>query len=1316
MKMKRLCSVVLAMLLILSLCTNAFAVSVGFSDVTGHWCEETILSLAETGVICGYPDDTIRPDNKIARGEFSALVARAFDCKGDASDIGFEDMDGNWARGYTCTLIAEGVIIPNEYGRHYGPDIAITRMEMIRMLVRALGHSDELTKHSGKTDFTDDGLLSDSDRSFINLAKSLDFLSGYPNGEVKAYATATRAEAFALLMRVLEIKEQIKKDEKKPDLDSGFGHVPVHHAEIIFELPDYVYVNARFTLATITKHTSSVKWTLWQDGAEVDLSSTLEGTLGKDGGSVSFQKAGNYTLKAAATGSSGKEAVCERSIRVYDVADMTFTLPMTAHTDTAIPIEVLAENLGVRDILWTVQCDGKAAEYDGALTNSGGVIRFPLAGRYTVTANAEDEAGNPICHIQSVEIFPVVELILNLPETAHTDELVTVRLDTTELGTHDVTWALTNNGKAVNAADWIDGSFLDGTIRFREKGVYGLAASVTDATGRVFSNTASITVYPVGSAGFYLPDIFHTDRTVTVEAVFSEIGSHTAIWSLTRNGETVSLTDTAEGTLNNSGGALRFYEKGAYVLKAEFTDDGGRTYSYEQSFTVYPVPTVSYSLPATAHTDTNIPVAVTVKNTEGLSIEWLVDNIYGFQHWDTYIDGLLTNSGGTIRFKHAGTYELTARITDATGRVFLYEVNHRCEVHPVLRLNFSLPAMAHTGDVLVIRTAGNNNVLPVEWTLTRDGASVPLAANISGTLNAYGGDISFTQKGSFTLCASIIDVLGRVFSATESIEVIPVAEISITTPGAVHYGTPFEVSAITANLEGRDLIWTLAQNGVATPYSGTLDNAGGRVSIHSLGRFELTASITDTMGTVYSCTTAVDITNTAPSTPVITVEPTRAVKDGAFLVNISASASDADGDPIVLEWEGAAADSYYSVGAHPIRVRARDSIGACSDWAETTIVVTNAAPTVTLTATPTRSVKDGKFLANISAAAMDADDDPTELEWEGTTADSYYPVGIHTIKVRAVDSAGACSDWAEATFTITNAAPTVTLTVTPTRISQDGKFFVDIGAEAWDADDDPTELEWEGTSADSYYSLGTHTIRVRAKDATGMYSDWQEETFTLVNSAPTAPAISRTPSGNSVAPGTAVTINADSTDPDGDAFTLIWRVNGVDVPQFNNTQTYPLGKNTVQVKAVDSHGAESPWAAIVFFVADANGSGGMTLVSADSYILESGVEGATITAWTFTVPAVSGHSASYDYGEVKGYNQLTQQWERLTQVSFDASIGSSFAATDGNLGRVYSKNGVHMYGTLQAGIYTQLQCYYYTPHDCMYNKSNITYSVEYHFE
>ena len=232
-------------------------------------------------------------------------------------------------------------------------------------------------------------------------------------------------------------------------------------------------------------------------------------------------------------------------------------------------------------------------------------------------------------------------------------------------------------------------------------------------------------------------------------------------------------------------------------------------------------------------------------------------------------------------------------------------------------------------------------------------------------------------------------------------------------------------------------------------------------------------------------------------------------------------------------------------------------------------------------------------------------------------------------------------------------------------------------------------MEWENKTADNYYAVGTHTIRVRAKDSTGAYSGWVSKTFTVANSAPTRPVITRTPNGNCVAPGTAVTITAQSTDPDGDAITYVWE------NRPTQSYVYPLGKNVVRVKAVDSTGAESPWAAIVFFVADSNGSGGMTLTGPDSTILENGIEGATITKYTFTVPPVSGHNGN-DYGRVRGYNVLTKQWDQLDYGT--------------------TSNGITFEKSLNSGLYSKLEFYYFTNHNCMYQKSNITYSVEYFFE
>ena len=1307
-KMKRPLGILLLVCLLVSLIAgSAYAVNRYFEDAKGHWAEEAIQILANKGIICGYPDGLVHPDAIITRGEFAALIARTMELpEPNVSEvtISFTDIAGHWSAQQVEALIIAGVIQKDDFGMKFQPDKPITRMEMIRMLVRAIGKGEHDPSCPCVTGFSDDDGLSDGDKASICTGKKYDIVNGYPDGTVKPDGEATRAEAFEMLVDADKAKEQIKKEEPaKPPVtpkpedkpsSSGGGSSYVPAPQFNFTLPKTAYVADEIEIKPESRYVSGMTWTILKNGLPAELSELTEGELTSTGGKVKFTQTGSITLIATAKNSRGATVTHEQIISIYPVVTSSFTLPETAHTDTAVAVELSTENPGLNSVVWSLQKGGAAADIDKALTgeldSTGGTVLFKEKGSYTLTASITDELGKAIIAENGITIYPVAEVKLTLPSVTHTDKTITLQTETKETDGLTLDYTLTRNGEPAEIGTWIEGNPNQGSIRFKEKGVYALTASVTDATGRVFANTTDIAVYPVGSAGFYLPEIFHTDKTVHVEAIFSEIGSHTAKWSLLRDGKEVSLTDVAEGTLGNSGGELKFNSKGSYVLNAEFTDDGGRSYSYHQGFKVYPVPAVSYSLPKYAHTDTDITVRAESADLDGLTIEWLVDNTYGFQDWPTYISGQLTNDGGTIRYKRAGIYELVARVTDETSRIFLYESMDRCEVLPVLNIGFELPAFAYTDTAIDLRTHGNNNVLPVEWSVSKDGRSITLIEAFSGSLTPQGGKITFKGDGEYVLTAAMTDYLNRSYSYSESIRILPVVQYAFTMPQTVHYGAQFDVAAKDVqHIESYTVVWTLQKDGNTSPYQGTLGNDGGRIAIRDTGDFTLTASVTDSAGRVTSHSESITVTNTAPNAPVVTAVPTRTAKDGKFLVNITASADDPDGDAVTLEYEDTTADSYYVPGSHTIRVRAKDIAGAYSPWTEKSFTVTNAAPTVTLTAEPTRTVKDGKFLININAQASDADGDATTLEWENKASDNYYAPGTHTVRVRAKDIAGAYSPWAEKTFTITSSAPTVTLTATPTRTANNGKFLVNISAVASDADGDATTLEWENKASDNYYAVGTHTIRVRAKDATGLYSEWISRTFTITNSAPTAPVITRTPSGNSVLPGTPVTIKATSSDPDGDSVTLVWEGRNAE------TQTYPLGRNVVRVKAVDSAGAESPWSAIVFFVADSNGSGGMTLTGPDSVILENGLEGATITEYTFTVPPVSGHSGS-DFGRVRGYNRITGQWDQLDYGT--------------------TTNGITFSRTLGAGVYTRLEFYYYTNHSCMYNKSNITYSVTYHFE
>ena len=553
------------------------------------------------------------------------------------------------------------------------------------------------------------------------------------------------------------------------------------------------------------------------------------------------------------------------TVMVYPVAGLDFTLPAAAWTDSSTPVDLLTSDLQGQDVTWTLTKDGAAVSLTGSmlgdLGNLGGKVRFPEVGTYTLTASAVDALGREYSCSQTIRIYPVVGLSVSTNDMSHTDTAEDVKLTCENLGNNEVVWTVLRDGKEIVPP--FDLTARGGHGFFSEPGFYTFTASVTDELGRVTTATASIQIYPVGVSGFYLPKMFHTDSVVTLVTSFEELGENPLRWSLTRNGENVPASDYVTGELTADGGKIQFKQAGEYKLRASFQDAGGRNYSHEQSFTVYPIPVIAWTMPNYAHTDSTFTVAVESKNVVvDAAIQWHIDDTYGLrQNWGTYVAGNLTTEPGEIRIKHAGVFTLGCEITDPTGRSFSFD-GPSIEVLADQELQVDIiEKQVYTGETVQVRTLGNNIELPVEWSLEKDGNPADIATYVTGDLNNLGGAIQFTQGGIFRLVGTLRDGLGRTFTASDTITVLPVGSLQFSMADMEYVGNRVPVVMDKLfNPDGAKITWSAQKDGAACLIDlSTLDNDGGTVIFPEPGEYTLTATLRDSNGKTATASQSITI-------------------------------------------------------------------------------------------------------------------------------------------------------------------------------------------------------------------------------------------------------------------------------------------------------------------------------------------------------------------------------------------------------------------------------------------------------------------------
>ncbi|PQQ67929.1 S-layer homology domain-containing protein [Acetivibrio saccincola] len=180
--------------------------TVTFTDIENHWAEENIIGLAKLGIVTGYTDGSIKPNNNITRAEMAVIVVKAASLEpADEINLSFKDKDEipNWAAGYIQTAVDNGIITGYE-DNTFKPSKNLTREEMVVLIIKAFDIAVEEGLQSPKFKDTDE--IGSWALNFVAKSVDLNIVSGYLDNTFKPKRNVTRAETFTVLYNILKTK------------------------------------------------------------------------------------------------------------------------------------------------------------------------------------------------------------------------------------------------------------------------------------------------------------------------------------------------------------------------------------------------------------------------------------------------------------------------------------------------------------------------------------------------------------------------------------------------------------------------------------------------------------------------------------------------------------------------------------------------------------------------------------------------------------------------------------------------------------------------------------------------------------------------------------------------------------------------------------------------------------------------------------------------------------------------------------------------------------------------------------------------------
>ncbi len=189
-----------------------------FTDVdSSKWFYDEVNTLVDKGGIAGYTDGSFKPQGTITRGEFLKIAL----CSATNKQYPKEENQVHWASGVLEEAYDLGIVTRSEWeGSAESLNTPITRNEMARILVRIddkILMTGEVNTNGVENYLSDYKQIPSQYRGFVGQAVTKGLLTGYTDGSYGGSKTGTRAEASAMVVRLINSNDRVDVDVTKPN-------------------------------------------------------------------------------------------------------------------------------------------------------------------------------------------------------------------------------------------------------------------------------------------------------------------------------------------------------------------------------------------------------------------------------------------------------------------------------------------------------------------------------------------------------------------------------------------------------------------------------------------------------------------------------------------------------------------------------------------------------------------------------------------------------------------------------------------------------------------------------------------------------------------------------------------------------------------------------------------------------------------------------------------------------------------------------------------------------------------------------------------